>query len=149
MWCLTDIMIGAGAAGASSAYYLAKFAGAAGVPINITVFERNSYIGGRSTTVNAYDDPRIPVELGASIFVEVNSILVNATKEFNLSTTPFIPETDVPGPALAVWNGEEFVLSQNGENNWWDMAKLLWKYGLAPIRTMRLMKSVVGKFTRS
>lgn len=98
--------------------------------------------------MNAYYDPRYPVELGASIFVEVNSILVNATKEFNLSTDPFIPDTGIPGPSLAVWNGQELVLTQNGGNSWWDLAKLLWKYGLAPVRTMRLVKSVVGKFLK-
>ena len=68
---------GAGAGGASSAYHLSKFARAAGVSVNITVFDRNPYIGGRSTTVHAYDDPEIAVELGASIFVEINSILYN------------------------------------------------------------------------
>ena len=136
---------GAGAGGASSAYYLSKFAASASIPVNITVFERNSYIGGRSTTVNAYDDPTISVELGASIFVKVNRILNKAVEEFNLSTSSFIPETDVPGAALAVWNGNSFVFTQNGDS-WWDTAKLLWKYGLAPIKTMRLMRSVVGKF---
>jgi prenylcysteine oxidase/farnesylcysteine lyase len=28
------------------------------------------------------------------------------------------------------------------------MAKLLWKYGFAPIRTQRLMQSTVGKFQK-
>jgi prenylcysteine oxidase/farnesylcysteine lyase len=97
------------------------------VTVNITVFERNAFIGGRSTTVNAYDDPSIPVELGASIFVEVNSILNDAVKEFNLSTSDFIPESKVPGAALAVWNGQEFVVTQEGSSSWWDIAKLLWR----------------------
>lgn len=110
------------------------------------MFERNSYIGGRSTTVNAYDDPSIPVELGASIFVKVNQILNDAVEKFNLSTSDFIPESEIPGAALAVWNGEEFVVTQNSGSSWWDTAKLLWKYGLAPIKTMRLMRTVVGKF---
>jgi prenylcysteine oxidase/farnesylcysteine lyase len=95
--------------------------------VNITLFERNSFIGGRSTTVNAYDDPNIPVELGASIFVEVNSILNDAVKEFNLSTSEFIPDSRVPGAALAVWNGQEFVVTQEGGGSWWDTAKLLWR----------------------
>jgi prenylcysteine oxidase/farnesylcysteine lyase len=50
----------------------------------MTVFERASYIGGRSITVNAYNDPSKPVELGASIFVEVNKILKDAAVEFGL-----------------------------------------------------------------
>ena len=77
--------------------------------------------------------------------MEVNSILNDAVKEFNLSTSGFIPGSEVPGAALAVWNGHEFVITQEG-GGWWDIAKLLWKYGLAPIKTMRLMRIVVGKF---
>lgn len=77
--------LGAGAAGSSTAYYLQKFANESGLEINVTVFERSSYVGGRSTTVNAYDDPLIPVELGASIFVEVNTILKNSSEAFGLN----------------------------------------------------------------
>lgn len=53
-------------------------------------------------------------------------------------------ETD--GPALGIWNGKDFVFSQASDRSWWDNAKLLWKYGLAPVRTVSLMKSTVGKF---
>lgn len=140
---------GAGAAGSSSAYHLAKFAADAGLPVNITVFERNSYIGGRSTTVDAYEDPNLPVELGASIFVAVNSILNDAVKEFNLSLTAFdAPTAEIPGAALAVWDGQKVVHEQQYADldGWWDIAKLLWKYGLAPIKTVRLMKQTVAKF---
>ena len=141
---------GAGAAGASSAYFLSRYAKTYNIPINITVFERNDYIGGRSTTVNVYDDASLPVELGASIFVQVNQILVDAAKEFNLSTSPGISGTSddtVPGAALAIWNGQEFVVTQSGSSTrWWDIAKLFWKYGTAPLRTMNLKKATVGKF---
>ena len=104
-------------------------------------------MGGRSTTVNAYDDSSYPVELGASIFVKVNSILNDAVGEFNLSTSSFTPDTKIPGAALAVWDGQKFVVNQE-TNGWWDTAKLLWKYGLAPIKTMRLMRKVVGQFLK-
>lgn len=40
------------------------------------------------------------------------------------------------------------MLELEGRYDWWDTAKVLWKYGLAPIKTQRLMKSVVGKFLR-
>lgn len=135
---------GAGAGGASAAYHLSKFAKAAQVPINITIFERNSTAGGRSTTVDAYGNPNLPIELGASIFVKVNSILNDAVKEFNLSTEDFMPDIAETGAALGVWDGHEFVLTMN--SGWWDTAKLLWKYGLAPVKTMRLMRKVVGQF---
>lgn len=135
---------GAGAGGASAAYHLSKFANAARVPVNITIFERNSTAGGRSTTVNAYDDPALPIELGASIFVKVNSILNDAVREFNLSTEDLMPKVENTGAALGVWDGHDFVLQMS--SGWWDTAKLLWKYGLAPVKTMRLMRKVVGQF---
>ncbi|KAK4542383.1 hypothetical protein LTR36_006840 [Oleoguttula mirabilis] len=140
-------IIGAGAAGASSAYHLSKFAAANGFPVNITVFERNTYIGGRTTTVNAYDDPDLPVELGGSIFVQLNRIMVDAVKEFKLSTGSFRAANDeIPGASLAVWDGRNFVVTQESEGGWWDIAKLLWKYGLAPLKTRNLMKSTTGQF---
>lgn len=81
--------------------------------------------------------------------MEVNKILVSAARKFNLSTTVALsapPEGDEP--MLGIWNGEEFILKQKAENGWWDIAKLLWRYGLAPIRTNNLMKTVVGKFLK-
>jgi prenylcysteine oxidase/farnesylcysteine lyase len=120
------------------------------IPTNITVFERSSYIGGRSTTVNAYDLPSEPVELGASIFVEVNKNLYSAAKEFGLSLKSASEErSQETDPVLGVWDGREFVFTQStGGYYWWNVAKLLWKYGLAPIRTQNLMKATVGKFLK-
>ncbi|KUJ14755.1 Prenylcysteine oxidase [Mollisia scopiformis] len=140
-------IIGAGAAGSSTAYYLQQYANKSGIPINITILERNSYIGGRSTTINAYGNPLEPVELGASIFVEVNTILKNSSEAFGLR-----PREQTEGDEkelLGIWNGKEFVFQQQ-DSGWyyWDIAKLLWKYGLAPIRTQRLMQSTVGKFRK-
>ncbi|KAK5126452.1 hypothetical protein LTR85_010688 [Meristemomyces frigidus] len=144
---LNVAIIGAGAGGASSAYHLSKFAEAAGFPVNITIFERNSYVGGRTTTVNAYDDPSLPVELGGSIFVNLNRIMVDAVREFNLSTGAFrAADDEIPGASLAVWDGRAFIVTQESEGGWWDIAKLLWKYGLAPLRTRNLMKSTTGQF---
>ena len=77
-------IIGAGSAGASTAYYLTEFLGQC-ANLEIDVYERSSYVGGRSTTVNVYDDPSNSAELGASIFVAVNQNLVAAYQKFNLS----------------------------------------------------------------
>jgi len=137
-------IIGAGAAGSSTAFHLERFAAISNVPIEITIFERSSYVGGRSTTVNAYNDSLLPVELGASIFVDVNTILKNATDLFGLKPKDSESEfTEV----LGIWNGKEFVYTQRG-NSWWNVAKLFWKYGLAPYRTQKLMTSTVGKFRK-
>lgn len=140
----TDPFIGAGAAGSSTAFHLQKFAALPGIRLNITVFERSSYVGGRSTTVNAYNSSLNPVELGASIFVEVNTILKNATQLFRLRPKESESEHE---EILGIWNGQEFVYTQKGDS-WWSLAKLFWKYGLAPYRTQKLMKDTVGKFRR-
>ncbi|KFY41296.1 hypothetical protein V495_04992 [Pseudogymnoascus sp. VKM F-4514 (FW-929)] len=138
-------IIGAGAAGSSTAYYLHKLAEEEGIEVNITVFERSSYIGGRSTTVNAYDNQSHPVELGASIFVHINEILMNATKEFGLELNPLADEEQ--HETVGIWNGEKFVLTQtSGGWEWWNTAKMIWKYGISPIRANNLMKATVAKF---
>jgi prenylcysteine oxidase/farnesylcysteine lyase len=101
--------------------------------------------------VNAYNATDPPpegiVELGASIFVTVNHILVNATDAFNLTTTSFSAPT-TSGPRLGIYNGEAFVFTQNAgtAGGIWDGVKLFWRYGYAPIKTMNLMKDVVGRF---
>jgi prenylcysteine oxidase / farnesylcysteine lyase len=125
---------------------LQQFAERSGIPVNITVFERSSYVGGRSTTVNAYGNPLERVELGASIFVDVNTILKNSSEKFGLRTKDSETEYD---ELLGIWDGEKFVFTQKDSGwQWWDITKLLWKYGLAPIRTQRLMKSTVSKFRK-
>jgi prenylcysteine oxidase/farnesylcysteine lyase len=96
--------------------------------------------------VNVWNNPSFPVELGGSIFVEVNHIMMEAMKRFNLSPASQDLATTLDMPDLGVWNGQEFVLITRQEDGWWDKAKLLWRYGTAPLWTNRLMKSAVGKF---
>jgi prenylcysteine oxidase / farnesylcysteine lyase len=143
-------IIGAGAAGSSAAYHLRQYAVNRSIPLNITIFESSSLIGGRSTTINAISDPRYPAELGASIFAEVNHILANAAAEFGLTTVD--PGADRPKESkyeIGIWDGKKFVYrSTNDDFGWMDMAKLLWRYGLAPLKTQRMMKSTVAKFLK-
>ncbi|KAA8622565.1 prenylcysteine oxidase 1 [Pyrenophora tritici-repentis] len=139
-------IIGAGAGGSSAAYHLAQYAAEAGISTNITVFERNDYVGGRTTTVNPWGDKSIAVELGGSIFVQINQIMVKAMEEFNLSTAGNDLATTFGMPDLGIWNGQEFVIVTQAGDSWWDKAKLLWRYGTAPLWTNRLMKSAVGRF---
>jgi prenylcysteine oxidase / farnesylcysteine lyase len=143
-------VIGAGAGGSSTAYHLHQFAANSSIPLDITIFESSPLIGGRTTTVNALDDPRYPTELGASIFASVNHILVNAAAEFGLNSL----QHDANRPKatkyeIGIWDGREFVFkSTNDDLNWTDMIKLFWRYGLAPLKTQRLMKSTVARFLK-
>lgn len=142
---LTSPHQGAGAAGSSAAFHLSRIAEEddGSVRVNITVFERTSRIGGRTLTVSVHDDPLNQLELGASIFVEVNAIMYGAVKEFGL------PLCDFDKGVMAVWDGRRFVYEQDDSSaRWWTIGKLVWKYGLSPYRAMNLMKAAVGDFLR-
>lgn len=144
---------GAGAAGSSSAYYLRKYledSGVSELPVEIVVFEKNSYVGGRSTTVNAWDDPSVPLELGASIFVGANYNLVNASSELNLTVTELEETAKIAKKdnvdVLGIFDGEK-MLFQYPEGKWWGLAKLILRYGpFAPYKAKKLTESTVGKF---
>jgi prenylcysteine oxidase/farnesylcysteine lyase len=138
-------IIGAGPAGASAAFHLQEYADDAGIAVNITIFEKTDRIGGRTLTVNAFDDPALPVELGASIFVGVNHIMNAAVARYGLSLR------DVEGPGAdditAIWNGDEFVYESSKQTSWWwDATKMWWKYGTSPYSAMKLVKTTVDKF---
>lgn len=144
------VSVGAGAAGATNAYNLHKYADSLHIPINITVFERASYIGGRSTTVNVFDDPAYPVEVGGSIFVDVNYNLVNATKELGLTTRDFETSGSKKSAEdeVGIWDGKRFVFTIDDSLDWRTMAKLVLKYGLAPLRTRNLVQKTLAKFLK-
>lgn len=83
--------------------------------------------------------------MGASIFVEVNKNLVSAASEFGLATKG-AEKNELP-KTLGVYDGLHWVFT-GSESGWWTVGKLLWKYGLAPIRTQNLMKQTVGNFLK-
>ena len=103
----------------------------------MTIFDRNSYLGGRSTTVPIKGDASRfgSLELGASIFVDVNKNLIKATDVFGLKRiTPMVQKknVDTKRPGLGVWNGDEFLFEESG--GYWDNIKALWRYGLSPLK---------------
>ena len=101
-------------------------------------------------TVNIFDDPQLPLELGGSVFVEANRILLSTAKKLALPISGADQRRPMEASdTLGVWNGEKFVFTQSeGSYFIWNLAKLLWKYGLAPVRAQRLMKSSFNKFLR-
>ncbi|KAL0580679.1 hypothetical protein V5O48_001320 [Marasmius crinis-equi] len=108
-------IIGAGAGGSSAAFWIAKAKERFGVDVEVDVYEKNSYIGGRSTTVQPYDDPSLdPVELGGSIFVRANKNLWRATQEFNLTLNSFKDE----GGDTGFWDGEKLLITASPNYRW-------------------------------
>jgi len=150
-----NFYIGAGSAGSSAAYYLSQYlanhTSSSLPPLNITIFERSEHIGGRSATVPVFGNISQPVELGASIFVSVNHNLVHAINTFNLSTTDDDEDGDDGRQVLGIWNGKEFVYTQDlvaGRwKSWWNTAKLFYRYGLMePYRTRNAVQETVRRF---
>ncbi|KAH6623349.1 Prenylcysteine lyase-domain-containing protein [Chaetomium tenue] len=140
-------IIGAGAAGSSAAHFLQQFAAEAGVHVNITLFEKTDRIGGRTRTINPFDDPAQRVEQGASIFVQANQILSNAMAEFELP--PSVRDTDAD-PVLGIWDGDRFAFTiDQSAPSWWNILKLVWHYGVtAPQRAQQLTAATITKFLR-
>jgi glycine/D-amino acid oxidase-like deaminating enzyme len=80
-------ILGAGPGGTSTAYFLSKAQeklqslGRGGEGFELTLFERDERIGGRTAIIHPYFDEKLPaVELGASIFADVNRNLKRAAE---------------------------------------------------------------------
>jgi prenylcysteine oxidase/farnesylcysteine lyase len=138
---------GAGAAGSATAYFLKEFAGGSGASVNVTVFEKEDRVGGRSLTVDPFGNSSQRVELGASIFIPKNFILTNASNEFALTLQE--PYEDVL-PLMGIWDGDEFILTiDTSHSTWWNTFKIVWKYGIsAPRTTEKIVNAAVNKFLK-
>jgi prenylcysteine oxidase / farnesylcysteine lyase len=76
---------GAGSGGSSAAYWVSEAFVNSSVKINTTVYEQSSRIGGRTEIIKyERDGIIIPIELGASIFVDVNYYMIENAKKFGL-----------------------------------------------------------------
>ncbi|EIN13466.1 FAD/NAD(P)-binding domain-containing protein [Punctularia strigosozonata HHB-11173 SS5] len=142
-------IVGAGAGGSSAAFWISKAKERWGLDVEVDVYERNSHVGGRSTTIHPYNDTSLrPIELGASVFVEANKNLWRATEEFNLTRYDFTNGDD--DSKNGIWDGERFRFvmgSGKGISSWFDTAHMLWRYGYtAPKRTRDIVQDLVKRF---
>ncbi|KAI1312647.1 hypothetical protein EDD11_002884 [Mortierella claussenii] len=150
----TVAIIGAGAGGSSTAFYLRQFLEPPQTSYKhdhtITLFEQSDKIGGRCSAFRVRHHPTPLgnqreyeyIEEGASIFVKVNENLVDAAKEFGLKTKPLDDEL------LAIWDGNQFIFE---ESQWkfWSILKGLRRWGLAPMKLQRLLKRTIGDLLES
>ncbi|KAI0252652.1 FAD/NAD(P)-binding domain-containing protein [Lactifluus subvellereus] len=146
-WSPRVAIIGAGAGGSSAAFWIAKAKERHGLDVSVDIYERNDYIGGRSTTVYPYNDTTYePVELGASIFVDVNKNMQRAVGEFNLSLYGFEDEDG----AMGIWDGEQFLYTETTTwplSSWFNTVKFILRYGYSSPKRMRdLVRSMTDKF---
>ncbi|KIP03332.1 hypothetical protein PHLGIDRAFT_77794 [Phlebiopsis gigantea 11061_1 CR5-6] len=137
-------IVGAGAGGSSAAFWISKAKERYGLDVEVDIFDSNSYVGGRSTTVQPYDDPELdPIELGASIFVKINKNMWRASEEFGFERVDFDDSDDT----LGIWDGSKFVLTSK-LGGWWDTVRVIWRYGYkAPTRTKSMVENMMKDFT--
>lgn len=96
--------------------------------------------------MDAYGNISEPVELGASIFIEANKILWEASQEFNLDLKD--PSSDADRLTV-IWDGDKFVYeSASNLSWWWDVAKLLFKYKWSVYNAQKLTRSTVSTFLK-
>ena len=71
--------------------------------------------------------------------------MYNATQEFGLSVKASSSGED--DGMLGVWDGNDFVFTMKYSDSWWwNIAKLFWRYGVAPYRTRKLVEGTIGTF---
>ncbi|ORX96453.1 FAD/NAD(P)-binding domain-containing protein [Basidiobolus meristosporus CBS 931.73] len=103
-------IIGAGIGGTSTAYYLRELLQKQNIHVDITIFEAEDRLGGRtlSPVFTRPKRPSIPLSMGASLFVSCNYNLMNLTKRFSLPVQQEFGE-QLENSTSDLWNGREFL----------------------------------------
>lgn len=138
-------IIGAGAAGTSSSFFLSHLLNSSNQAHQLTteIFENSTYIGGRSTLIYPFDSELFePIEAGASIFVKSNLNLNKAVKQFKLKLKTF---NEDDGGNLGIWDGTEFDFRETGQS-WLDTAKMFWRYGRAPYQLNSIKDEMLDRY---
>lgn len=136
-------IVGAGAAGSSVAFHLSQLVENA----DISVFEKNNYVGGRVDHVEIEGEL---VELGASIFVDANHILRDSAETFNL--TVITKEEDrglEDDKLLGMWNGNEVLFELEWPDRVWKklIIQIARRFGvLSPYRANGLKNEAMNRF---
>lgn len=97
--------------------------------------------------VHIKGDPSLGfMELGASIYVDVNYNLMNATERFGLAREK--SDADAPtARGLGIWDGSKFLYEETG-NDYWDLLKVLWRYGYTPIQFRNHLRPIIDTFAQ-
>ncbi|RMB91028.1 hypothetical protein DUI87_32626 [Hirundo rustica rustica] len=127
-------VVGGGIGGSAAAYFLRqKF----GPGVRLHVLEKAA-LGGRLHTL---DVEGAAYEAGGAVIHPLNLHMKHFVKELGLSVA------SSQGSLAGVYNGEEFVFE---ESSWSliNLLKLLWYYGLNPLRMSMWVEDILDKFMR-
>ncbi|CAG8509062.1 3443_t:CDS:2 [Racocetra fulgida] len=142
-----NLVNSAGAGGSSASYWISEAFANSSTSIKTTVYEQLSQVGGRALIFNyTRDNTQVLVELGASIFIDANYHMTNSAIKFGLEFINYGEE--LKNPKAGIWDGDQFVFEQSS-SSYWDISKLIWKYGWAPIKVQRLVSATISKFLKT
>ncbi|PRP86811.1 prenylcysteine oxidase [Planoprotostelium fungivorum] len=134
-------IIGTGAGGSSAAHYLNQLLVKDGSFADIILFEKEARVGGRNHH-KSYAGLDSQVEIGGSVYHLQNYNIRNFTRAANFTERKISEEGE-----LGIWNGEEFVFQTSS----WSpitIAKVLWRYGLSPMKVRNLAVDAKNRFLR-
>ncbi|MBE3589285.1 MAG: FAD-dependent oxidoreductase [Firmicutes bacterium] len=131
-------IVGAGVAGAFSAYFLRERLGLAA---EITVLEREPRVGGRVAELGIAGTR---IETGATLIHTANRHMVGAVERLGLHAASGSRRSGVPARRLAIWNGASFDLHVAGGTLALAL-RALWRYGASLLRARRLTVDMVRK----
>ena len=128
-------VVGAGIGGCSAAYFAHKH-----LPdSNVTVYELENRIGGRTFTFNAEE---LNIELGAEFFNSSNKIVCGLVDELGLKVKKLEELLNI-----AVWNGSEITF-KSSHQMFYNMLKLFTKYKLSLPKLLLSLKEADRKIKR-
>ncbi|KFO77753.1 Prenylcysteine oxidase, partial [Cuculus canorus] len=124
-------VVGGGIGGAATAFFLRQ---RFGTGVRLHVLERG-VLGGRLATLQGEGGS---YEAGGSVLHPLNLHMKHFVKEL---------VAPVHSTLMGVYNGEEFVFE---ESSWYliNLLKLLWHYGLNPLRMYMWVEDILDKFMR-
>mmetsp|Transcript_10240 Transcript_10240/g.42473 ORF Transcript_10240/g.42473 Transcript_10240/m.42473 type:complete len:527 (-) Transcript_10240:5537-7117(-) len=122
-------IVGAGAAGSSTARFLSHAARDRGARVDLHVFEATSRVGGRVRSHVVEHGAH--VEAGASIMVDANKYVLQMVHEL-----PNVTLSRPPADTLGIYAGGSVPLMLTGVGSF-DSAALALRYGLRPLQRMR------------
>ncbi|EST09280.1 Prenylcysteine lyase [Kalmanozyma brasiliensis GHG001] len=141
-------IVGGGPSGTSAAYFLSTAASHLSslnhtTTLSMTLFERSPILGGRAAITHPYTNTSYdPIELGASIFADVNYNLRRAVQDFKLDTGA---HTGVGGET-GIWDGQQFLFTGD-QGSWWTSARFFLRYGYGAVTTQGLVARQLGWFS--
>ncbi|KAI9334670.1 Prenylcysteine lyase-domain-containing protein [Zopfochytrium polystomum] len=142
-------VVGLGAAGASTAYFLATWFPNA----TVTAFERSLRVGGRAHLVDIPSlvaNTTVRAESGASMFVDVNRHLLSAAREFGLALDSNDDDEGKADGTMGVFDGTRFVYRTRAGAPWRNAAEGLWRWGAVSMyRGRRMALDAAARFARA